>query len=185
MRVSISTSYWPLIWPAPEQATVTLLTGLSSYLSLPVRAPRPEDDALPDLGTPEGAPDLEVTPLATGAHSWQVTRDLATDVSTLEILNDQGKFRIEETGTMIHRDTSEWHSFRWNDVTSVRGETRTVRRFERDDWRTEISTRTVLTSDAESFFINAQLDAYELAEERGNPRVWSQNWDYTIPRDLV
>jgi len=185
LRISVSTSYWPLIWPAPVQATVTVVTGPSTRLSLPVRAPRPEDDALPDLGAPEGAPGPEVATLATGEHSWKVTRDLATDVSTLEIVNDQGTFRLEETGTTIHRDTREWYSFRWNDVNSVRGETRTVRRFERDDWRTEVVTRTVLTSDEESFFITAQLDAYELAEERGNPRVWSQNWDVTIPRDLV
>lgn len=185
LRVSVSTSYWPLIWPAPVPATVTVLTGRSTFLSLPVRAPRPEDDTLPEFGPPEGAPALEVTQQATGEHSWKVTRDLATDVSTLAIINDQGSLAIEETGTVIHRDTREWYSFRWNDVNSVRGETRTVRRYEREDWRTEVVTRTVLTSDPESFFIAAQLDAYELDEARGNPRVWSGNWERTIPRDLV
>lgn len=35
---------------------------------------------------------------------------------------------IEETGSRIRRRTDEWHSFRWNDVTSMRGETRTVHR---------------------------------------------------------
>ena len=184
LRVSISTSYWPLIWPVPEQATVTLHTGRSELL-LPVRAPRPEDAALRPFGEPEGAQELDVDVLGVGEHRWTVTRDLATDVSTLEVVNDQGSFRIEETGTLVHRDTREWYSFRWNDVNSVRGETRTVRRFERDDWRTEVVTRTVLTSDPDSFVISAQLDAYELDESRGDPRVWSESWQRTIPRDLV
>ncbi len=70
-------------------------------------------------------------------------------------------------------------------MNSVRGETRTVRRLERDDWRVEITTRTVLTSTPTDFVVNAQLDAYELDEERGNPRVYSENWERTIPRDLV
>ncbi len=184
LRLSISTSYWPLIWPAPEPATVTVRSGVSS-LHLPVRPPRPEDAELRPLGEPEAAPEEEITTLETGEHHWRVMRDLATDVSTLEIANDQGAFRINETGTLIRRATHEWYSFRWNDVNSVRGETRTVRRLERDDWRVEITTRTVLTSTPTDFVVNAQLDAYELDEERGDPRVYSENWQRSIPRDLV
>ncbi len=185
LRISISTSYWPLIWPAPEPAMVTVKTT-GSALYLPVRQPRAEDEGLRPLGPPEATPEEEITTLSPGTQSWQVTRDLATDVSTLEIINDQGSFRIEDTGTVIHRDTREWYSFRWNDVNSVRGETRTVRRLERgDDWRVEVVTRTVLTSTREHFLINAQLDAYELDEQQGSPRVYSQNWERSIPRDLV
>ncbi|MDD9205896.1 CocE/NonD family hydrolase, partial [Georgenia sp. 10Sc9-8] len=184
LRLSVSTSYWPLIWPAPEPATVTLYTGVSS-LELPVREPRAEDEELRPFGEPETAPPLEVTPVQPGEHSWRVTRDLATDVSTLEIVNDQGAFRIEETGSQIRRSTREWYSFRWNDVNSVRGETQTVRRVEREDWNVEVRTRTVLTSTPTDFVISAQLDAYELDAQQGDPRVYSQNWQRSIPRHLV
>jgi len=184
LRLSVSTSYWPLAWPSPEPAAVTFTAGQSS-LTLPVRAPRAEDDELRPFGEPEGAPDLEITPLEDGEHAWRVTRDLATDVSRLEVLNDQGSFRIDETDTIVRRDTSEWYSSARNDVNSVRGETRTVRRFERDDWRVEIVTRTVLTSTPEDFVITAQLDAYELDADQGDPRVYAQSWQRSIPRDLV
>lgn len=184
LRLSLSTSYWPLVWPSPERATVTVHTG-TSRLVVPVRPRRPEDDALRPFGEPEGAPELEVTHLEPGEHHWRVTRDLVTDVSTLEVVNDQGAFRIDETGTMVRRATNEWYSFRWNEVNSVRGETRTVRRLERDDWRVEVKTRTVLTSTPDDFVVTAQLDAYELDEQRGNPRVFSQSWERAIPRDLV
>lgn len=185
LRLSVSTSYWPLAWPPPERATVTVYTGASS-LTVPVRPPRPgEDSSLRPFGPPEAAPELEVTPLEPSEHRWRVSRDLVTDVSTLEVVNDQGSFRIDETGTVVRRASNEWYSFRWNEVNSVRGETQTVRRLERDDWRTEVTTRTVLTSTPEDFVISAQLDAYELDEERGNPRIYCENWHRRIPRDLV
>ncbi|MEX2577633.1 MAG: hypothetical protein WD342_01135 [Verrucomicrobiales bacterium] len=43
-----------------------------------------------------------------------------------------------------------------------------------------MTTRTILTSDPDTFKIHAQLDAYENEE-----RVFSKNWNRTIPRNLV
>jgi hypothetical protein len=48
-----------------------------------------------------------------------------------------------------------------------------------------VQTRTVLTSTPTDFVMNAQLDAYELDEDNGNPRGYSQNWQRSIPRQLV
>ena len=36
LRVSISTTYWPLMWPAPEPVTLTVYTG-KSIVHVPVR----------------------------------------------------------------------------------------------------------------------------------------------------
>lgn len=184
IRLSLSTSYFPLVWPSPTAASVTLTTEVSR-LRLPLRPPREDDAHLRELGPAEAAPELETETLAPSDHQWRVIRDLATDVSTLEIVNDEGAFRIAETGTVVRRATNEWFSFRWNDVNSVRGETKTLRRFEREGWSTEVVTRTVLTSTEHDFLITAELDAYELDASRGNPRVYSQNWRTSVPRDCV
>jgi uncharacterized protein len=45
IRLSISTSSWPTVWPAQDQATLTIRTG-EAALILPVRRPRREDAAL-------------------------------------------------------------------------------------------------------------------------------------------
>lgn len=53
IRMALSTTYWPMIWPAPHEATVTIHGGM---LDLPARSPRQEDEALPPLPMPETAP---------------------------------------------------------------------------------------------------------------------------------
>lgn len=189
IRLSISSSYWPLAWPSPEPAMLTVTTG-ESALTLPHRPPREEDRELRPFGPPEAAPAAPSTHLVPGTHHWKVERDLATGVSTLEIENDQGTIRLDDTGTVVRRATTEWFSFRGNDVASVRGETRTVRRLERDDWRTEITTHTTLRCTPEEFILDAELDACELGDPAADPRetrkrVYSQNWHRRIPRDLV
>lgn len=190
IRLSVSSSYWPLAWPSPEPVMLTVNTGTSS-LTLPHRPQRPGDDErLRAFGPPEVAPEAPATHLEPGRHHWKVERDLATGVSTLEIENDQGTILLDDVGTTVRRATTEWFSFRGNDVDSVRGEARTVRRLERGDWRTEITTNTVLRCTADEFIIDARLDAFELGNPDVDPRpvenrVHSQNWHRRIPRNLV
>ncbi|MGV9780648.1 CocE/NonD family hydrolase [Nocardia farcinica] len=189
IRLSISSSYWPLAWPSPEPVMLTVTTG-ESLLTLPQRPRRAEDERLRPFDDPEAAPPAPATNIERGTHHWKVERDLATGVSTLEIENDQGLIRLDDTGTLVRRATTEWFSFRGNDPTSVRGETRTVRAFARDNWRTEITTHTVLRCTPQDFVLDARLDAYELGDPSDDPRpvatrVYSQNWHRRIPRDLV
>ncbi|TWS28558.1 hypothetical protein FK530_13175 [Tsukamurella conjunctivitidis] len=70
-------------------------------------------------------------------------------------------------------------------MTSARGETRTLRRFRREDWDVEVRTRTVLTSTVRAFVVTAELDAYESDGDRGPRRVFADSWHREIPRDEV
>lgn len=179
LRVSISTSYWPLIWPMPESTTLGINTE-GTVLELPVRPPRDDDGQAAAFGPPEGAPPMPVERLRKGEHNWHLVRDLAHEESRLEVLNDEQDYRIVETGTEVSRCTREWYTFNDHDFESPRGETWTERIFRRDDWNIRVCTHTVLTCSANDFHIHAQLDAYE--DDR---RVYAQNWDRTIPRDCL
>ena len=176
LRISISTSYWPLAWlsPAPAQVDITLD---NCTLHLPVRTAADDDNTFA-FEPPEAAPALAITTLAPSQHNWLLHRDLATKKSTLEVINNQGCFRINDTGTEIHRSAREYYSTVTDDFTSARGETITESHFKRDDWDTEVYTRTVLTCTESHFLVHAQLDAYEQAY-----RVFSKNWSSKIPRD--
>ncbi|MBE0463175.1 MAG: CocE/NonD family hydrolase [Halomonadaceae bacterium] len=179
LRVSVSTSYWPLAWLPPKPAQVDISFN-HCVLKLPVRCAGHEEDGLTHFDAPQSAPPLEITNLAPSKHNWLLHQDLATKSSTLEVVNDQGCFRINDIGTEIHRCAREYYTTVGNDFTSARGETVTESSFKRDDWHTQVYTRTVLTCTETNFIIHAEMDAYE-----GQYRVFSKNWESTIPRDLL
>ncbi|MGM0632648.1 MAG: CocE/NonD family hydrolase [Pseudomonadota bacterium] len=178
LRVSVSTSYWPLAWPSPEPVRLSIRVARSSLL-LPVR-PRSDDDSEIRFQPPVGAPPAEVTQLEPPHHNWLVHRDLAEDLSTLEVINDRGRLRIDEIGMETRHSSREWYTYRDDDFTSPRGETQTLRCFQRGDWSVRTQTRTILTCDRSDFFIRAELDAWE-----GEKRVFCRNWDLKIPRDFL
>ena len=113
-------------------------------------------------------------------NNWRVTRDLAQDVSRLEVVNDNGLQYIKDIDLAMGRSAKEWYTYQGDDFNSVKGETLCERRFSRGVWSIRTVTRTVLTSTREAFFLRAELDAYE-----GDKRIYSENWDHIIPRDLV
>ena len=45
LRVSLSTAYWPMVWPAPERVALTLYAGAARLL-LPLRQAAPEEPAV-------------------------------------------------------------------------------------------------------------------------------------------
>jgi hypothetical protein len=179
LRLSLSTSYWPLAWPPPKPVQLTIFPGRSS-LRLPVRPPRESDSDLRPFGPPEGAEELSVTLLRPREESWKVVRDLANDVSKLEVILDTGTTRYDAIDLEISSRTVETYTYATDTYESLSGETRWDRRFRRGDWEVRTVTRTLLTSSETSFRIRADLDAYE-----GPSRVFSRSWDEEIPRDLV
>jgi hypothetical protein len=177
LRLSLSSSYWPLAWPPPEPVRLTLHLD-NSALRLPLRESQPEDAEI-RFEQAEGAAPTRIEHIEPPQHNWLVHRDLANDVSTLEVIKDEGLYRIEAIDMEIADRTWDWYSYKDDDFTSVRGETRTERIFRRGDWSVRTITHTVLTADTSHFHIRAELDAYE-----GDTRVYSENWIRSIPREL-
>lgn len=179
LRLSLSSTYWPLAWPSPEPVCLSVKDH-GSALHLPVRDPRREDTRVRPFASPEGAPTISATRLEPEHHNWYVHRDLAEDISTLEVINDAGRIRLEDSGLEVQTRAEERYSSWDNDVASIRGETRWDRSLRRGDWEVSTVTYTVLTSDSTHFHVHATLDAYE-----GRQRVFSNTWNHTIPRRLV
>ncbi|MFW6067433.1 MAG: CocE/NonD family hydrolase [Myxococcota bacterium] len=179
LRLSISTSYWPLAWPPPEPTCLTIRSG-TSRLVLPVRRPRREDADLRPFGAPEAAPCHEPVLVKAPRSHWKVHRDLGEDSSVLEVVKDEGVVRHEDIDLEVEDATTEWYRYRRKDWDSLSGETRAVRGFKRGDWHVRTVTRTILSSTATTFHVHATLDAYE-----GRRRVFSKVWNEEIPRKLV
>ncbi|MFD3504292.1 CocE/NonD family hydrolase [Streptomyces sp. NPDC058676] len=180
IRLSLSTSYWPLAWPPPKPALLSVHEG-SSTLTLPVR-PTDEPGEVPakPFEEPEGTPPLAVSRLTPPEQRWDVKRDLIGYHAELEIVKDQGLVRFDEIGLDAGRRAYERYATVADDFTSVRGESTWTMRFRREDWDVRVVTHTRLSCDEQDFFVDATLDGYE-----GDRRVFSRTWNETVPRDLL
>lgn len=180
LRISLSTSYWPMVWPSPEPVRLTVDPGQSTLI-LPVR-PVDVDAAepVPRFDEAEGAAPIMVTQEQPGEQIWNVSRNLVDLSSALTVVKDLGAVRFNDIDLLVTRRADEQYSFVGVDFSSVRGETNWTMGFERDKWRVYTKTRTVLSSTPTDFHLYAELDAYE-----GGQRVFSKTWNTTIPRDYI
>ena len=180
LRLALSTSYWPLAWPAPEPVTLTVFPG-SSTLVLPVRPdPGAAELPVPAPGEPEAAQPIATTPFVPGRQRWAVTRDLVDYTSALEVVKDLGVVRVDAIDLELTRRSDERYSWVADDVGSVRGEVAWTMGFARDDWAVE--TRTLDRADARRPRLPATRPARRLRGRRAGVRPHLAADDSPRPR---
>ncbi|PVD01818.1 peptidase S15 [Streptomyces sp. CS090A] len=180
IRLSLSTSYWPLVWPAPEPALLTVHED-GAALTLPVR-PTEEPDGMPQasFGEPEGCRPPPVTRLTEPEQAWNVSRSLVDYHSALDIVKDRGRQRYEDNGIEVGLRACERYTSVADDFASLSGRSAWTMTFSRAGWDVRVETSTVLTSSADTFTVDATLDGYE-----DGRRVFSRTWNETVPRNLA
>jgi hypothetical protein len=179
VRVAVSSTYWPITWPTRERVAVTLFGGASSIL-LPVRAPKPADEALAPLPPVQSAPPEKRTVLRAGRTERRIERDIATGETIHRLVDDAGDVRIDAHRLEVGSVKLTEYRIKDDDPLTAVAEARWSQRVGRGAWRTRTETWTRMTATPDAFLLHATLDAYE-----GETRVWSQNWDCAVPRDLV
>ena len=90
IRVAVSTTYWPMIWPSPEPVELTLHTGTST-LALPVR-PTTGGPKLKPFAEPEEAAPMPATTISAAPSSNTVTRDVLT--GRVEVRSERRRRRL-------------------------------------------------------------------------------------------
>jgi putative CocE/NonD family hydrolase len=179
IRIALSSTYWPLTWPSPERVTLTLYGGTAS-ITLPVRSAAPDDADLLPLAPAEVSPPEARTVLRKGDNLRRITRDVGSGRTVFLLRDDDGRVRIDSHGLEIGSVREHEYSINDEDPLSACAETRWTKEIGRGDWQTRAVTRTVMTSTKDEFIVRAELDAFENEE-----RVYSNNWERRIKRDLV
>ncbi len=184
IRVAISTSYWPTVWPAPQVVTLSLACG-QSRLELPVRPPHALDDSLVPFAAPEAAPTASnQTALKPHHFTRSYERDLTTHDTVYRLYSAGGDL---EVGAIMHIDAIDMElgdtmerrfSIGESDPLSARAEVRQRMSLRRGEWQVRIAVRTELSADAEAFTLRAELRAHE-----GETEIFARDWDERIPRD--
>ena len=133
VRLALSTTYWPMIWPAPETATLTVFDGT---LDLPAR-PTQLVDSLPPLPGPETATPERPTVIRPGL--------VRIDRIGLE-LGTEGKFAVD---------------LKDDDPLSASIEMQRTQTIQRDTWQVRIETAMRLSCTRDAFLLRASLRAWE------------------------
>jgi uncharacterized protein len=178
IAVSLSTTYWPIAWPSPEAATLTVLTG-ETHLTLPVRPPRPEDSALRPFGPPEAAPKTPVIYHgADASHPRRITRDLLSGKTTVDFPRWTYAMTMPDIGQTQTSAGFARYEITGDDplsATTITEYTVTI-----DYGSTTIGHRSTgrLTCDATHFIVEVGLEV----SERGTI-LFTRDWHERIPRD--
>ncbi len=177
IAVSISTTYWPVAWPSPELATMTLQCG-KSWLELPVRPAREGDDSLRTFEPAEGA---ETTPhryLPVSEHPRRITRDLLSGRMTVDFGRWTEKKEMPDIGQTWTSRGLVRHEIVNGDPLSARTVTDYHVEVARADTVIEHHSVGTLSCDATHFRVEMDL----LIRERGQ-EVFRRRWDERIERD--
>jgi hypothetical protein len=134
MRVALSTSYWPMIWPSPERATVTVFGG---FVEFPVRTPAAADALLPPLSGPETAPPEPTTEVR------------------------EGVVRIDRLGLEVSSESHFNSNINDDDPLSAVVKMRQSQVISRGAWRIRIETEMEMSCDHDAFLLQAIMRAFE------------------------
>ncbi|MFC3616587.1 CocE/NonD family hydrolase [Lutimaribacter marinistellae] len=173
IRLSVTSSYWPIIWPSPEEATLTLLRG---SLILPVFEGTPENlkaDFPPALDLPVKKTHRIV--------STPELRRFQNEHPRGGLLNGWeqpfAEVYCSETGTAFGYATRAEHDVVRGDPASARTRFEHHARYSRPDGVADMKSALTATCDPTSFFLKGTLTA-----EWDGERIAERSWTVSIPR---
>jgi putative CocE/NonD family hydrolase len=180
LRLALSTTYWPWLWPSPEPVRLQVFAGPETYLELPLRTSGADYQPPAHFTEPESGPPLLTRSSASASPAGRrVSREVGA--GTVEIVNEPTHMRPVEfldTGTTYAERGRDVH--RIIDQMPLSASTTSERSvtIARGDWRTRVQAISTMSSTREAYHVTSLLEAYE-----GDVRVFARTWSAAIPRD--
>jgi uncharacterized protein len=177
LRVAISTSYFPMMWPAPEPVTLTVYAGPSA-IQVPVRK-KPETEKPVDWKGEEAAEPVKLKAISKPSHKRVAKTNAETGEWTLEIVDDFGRQVISDIGLEIYGAGREKYRIMPDDPLSARMETHWTEERKRGKWHTRTETYGKLEATATHWIVWGKIEAYE-----GKKKVFEKEFSEHIERKL-
>jgi len=183
IRLSIGTGYWPLVWPAPQLTTLTIHSGQSA-LELPVRQTKADEVPVEFLPAIHGQ-DAPISQLSQGIMHRYSTQDYVTGLhhyvtEGIGGLFGEGAQRFDEIGTMLDSSLKRHLTIDDSDPLSAKCEITQHYQIGREGWMFDIDTFTMLTSDAQNFYLKAKVTVKENGE-----LAFERDWNETFKRHFL
>lgn len=174
LRLALSNSYWPFVWPSPAAGRLTVTGG---SLTLPVH---------------QGSGDEWTPPPAEHAAPWKhrviragktrrfIEEDLIARTVALVVEDDLGDAENLTHGLCSGETMSERWEIRPDDPLSARAVHVWEQRLSRGDWSVRTRAEAEMTGTADTLRMTAVLRAWE-----GDALVFERHWDDSVARRHV
>lgn len=158
IRLAVSPTYWPWVWPAPEPVTLMLeLHGC--MLELPLLG----DHDPADLGVPEQTETIEIKSIAPSPTAQVVCHDLVTDTVELRSKPDYmaGRWRLTDLG--LEGEDGAENVYRISEGAPLSAEVgcRRLAVLSRRGWEVRVEADATMRSTATEFVVDTQLRGFE------------------------
>ena len=181
IRLAIGTAYWPIIWPAPYAATLSIQAG-ESALDLPVRQGAEQTVA---FAPPVHGPRTPITIVDPGSVRRFTMQDHVSGETTyitegIGGVFGEGILRFDAVDVEVAHSMKRELAIRDDDPLSARYVLTQSYEMGREGWRTRVNTRAQMHADRAYFYLTGTLTARlngEIVAER--------EWDVAIARDLM
>lgn len=160
VRLSLATSFWPMFWPSPELATLTIDLA-AAKLILPEFT---GNDCQGPCMEAKCAPLTPMTTLSEGHVDRSVSYDLLTDTWT-SITNGvggvfgEGVYRFDDIGTVVEHNLKRELTLCNKDPLSAKYTITQKMKNGRDGWLIDADMVVTQTADKEYFYLTGHMDA--------------------------
>ena len=176
IRLSLSTSYWPMVLPPPTDPGLTI-DRASIGLALPLLGEH-QRITVPEPENPDPLP--KYIDLEPGETARSVLRDLTNGVTDYTIYEDTGLSRHPDTGLATRQIRDELWSIAQDDPLSMTGTSTWTCDMQRDDISLRTITVSTIACTKDEWLISGSITAFEGEEE-----IFDKTFDKRIPRDFM
>jgi hypothetical protein len=175
LRVAISNTYWPMIWPSPEP---TCLHLRAATLKVPIRRLSKGDEVT--FPPPEAAAPWRIETLRPTSSERIVEHDQKTGTVTLKIADDFGEVRDLDHRLVSGHTVEERWTIHPDDPLSARAEAHWTQTLSRLEWSVRTETWSTMRADRDNFHLTGRIEAYE-----GDALVFARDFQESVPRDHI
>ncbi len=178
LRMAISSTYWPMVWPSPRPVTLTIDPD-GSRVDLPV------------LATGTGLARVKFEPAEHAQHgpltvkeppreAREITYDGGTQETVYRIVSDDGRFVLDEIGTEITSRRDKTYAISRSNPAACRSTVGCHQEYRRKDWNARVDSEVSITCDSDAFYVQAWVKAYDRGE------IFAERtYQETIARDCI
>lgn len=171
LRLALSTASFPLLWPARELTTLTLLPAVQS-VQLPVFMGEAVECPFEPA---QCAPPAHLEIIRAAAPKRTLSEDVGSGEVCVRIDDDLGAMRFLDHGLWVdQRCTEQYRTLPW-DPLSTRADIQWHYRVGREGWSVEVDSTLGLHADTQWFYLHAtqvaRLDGQQIHQRQWHKRI--------------